>query len=319
VRVPVPATLPADPSIRACQRFARASPPARVHADKIREVSPVTNGTSNPARYFGRQVHRERHAAGWTLAEFGQHIGYDPGQISRIENGKRPPTELFAQMCDQAFPGRDGWFTDFYTESRTWIATPPWFRSWIEHEQHAGTLRIWQPGVFSGLLQTEDYARTILAVDPGVTDDQVNARLAARLSRQAILTRDDPPAVWFLVDEAALRRCVGSPDIMAAQLAHLTGAAQLPNVTIQVVPNIAHTGLLGGFAVAQHAAYVETAVAGQVFEDPEVIADLLTRFDTLRNEAFRGSESLTLMEQVYKEWKATGARAATQGPTEENA
>jgi transcriptional regulator with XRE-family HTH domain len=279
----------------------------------------MSAGTSNPVRYFGRQVRRARRTAGWTLTEFGQRIGYDPGQISRIENGKRPPTELFAQMCDRAFPDRDGWFTEFYAESRTWIATPPWFRSWVEHEENAATLRIWQVSVLSGLLQTEDYARTILAVEPGVTDDDVSARLTARLARQAILTRDDPPAAWFLVDEAALRRCVGSPDIMAAQLAHLAGLARLPNVTIQVVPNIAHAGLLGGFAVAEQAAYVETAVAGQVFEDADIIAGLLTRFDTLRNEAFRGSESLTLIERMCEEWKATGARAATQAPTAANA
>jgi len=275
----------------------------------------VSDGTSNPVRYFGQQVRRARRAAGWTLTEFGQRIGYDPGQISRIENGKRPPTELFAQMCDRAFPDRDGWFTEFYAESRTWIATPPWFRSWVEHEQHAATLRIWQLGVLSGLLQTEEYARAILAVNPGVTDDQVSERLAARLARQAILTRDDPPVAWFLVDEAALRRCIGSPQVMAAQAAHLAGVARLPNVTIQAVPNIAHAGLLGGFAVAEHAAYVETAVAGQVFEDPDIIAGLLTRFDTLRSEAFRGSESLTLTERMCEEWKAAGARAATQVTT----
>jgi len=279
----------------------------------------MSYGTSNPVRYFGQQVRRARRAAGWTLAEFGQRIGYDPGQISRIENGKRPPTELFAQMCDRAFPDRGGWFSEFYAESRTWIATPPWFRSWVEHEQHAAALRIWQLGVLSGLLQTEDYARAILAVEPGVTDDQVSARLTARLARQAILARDDPPAMWFLVDQAALRRCVGSPEVMAAQLAHLAGVARLPNVTIQVVPAIAHAGLLGGFAVAGHAAYVETAVAGQVFEDADIIAGLLTRFDTLRNEAFRGSESLALIERMYEEWTGTGARAATRAPTAGNA
>jgi transcriptional regulator with XRE-family HTH domain len=275
----------------------------------------MSDGTSNPARYFGRQVRRARRAAGWTLAEFGQRIGYDPGQISRIETGKRPPTELFAQMCDRAVPDRDGWFSEFYAESRTWIATPPWFRSWIEHEQRAASLRIWQLGVLSGLLQTADYARAILTVNPGVTEDEVGARLAARLERQAIVTRDDPLTAWFLVDEAALRRCVGSPEAMAAQLAHLAGLSRLPNVTIQVVPNIAHAGLLGGFAVAENAAYVETAVAGQVFEDPEIIAGLLTRFDTLRSEAFRGSESLTLIERMCEEWKATGVKAATQATT----
>jgi transcriptional regulator with XRE-family HTH domain len=279
----------------------------------------MSAGTSNPVRYFGRQVRRARRMAGWTLTEFGQRIGYDPGQISRIENGKRPPTELFAQMCDRAFPSRDGWFSEFYAESRTWIATPPWFRSWVEHEQQATTLRIWQPGVLSGLLQTEDYARAILTIEPGVTNDDVSARLTARLARQAILARDDPPAAWFLVDEAALRRWIGSPEVMAAQLTHLAGLARLPNVTIQLVPNIAHAGLLGGFAVAERAAYVETAVAGQVFEDADIIAGLLTRFDTLRNEAFRGSESLALIERMCEEWTATGARAVTRAPTAGNA
>ena len=279
----------------------------------------MSAGTSNPVRYFGRQVRRARRAAGWTLTEFGQRIGYDPGQISRIENAKRPPTELFAQMCDRAFPDRDGWFGEFYAESRTWIATPPWFRSWVEHEQQAATLRIWQLGVLSGLLQTEGYARAILTVEPGVTDDDVNARLTARLARQTVLIRDDPPAAWFLVDEAALRRRVAPPDVMAAQLARLAGLARLPNLTIQVVPNIAHAGLLGGFAVTGRAAYVETAVAGQVFEDADIIAGLLTRFDTLRKEAFRGSESLALIERMCEEWKATGARAVTQAPTAANA
>jgi transcriptional regulator with XRE-family HTH domain len=279
----------------------------------------MSYGTSNPVRYFGQQVRRARRAAGWTLREFGQRIGYDPGQISRIENGKRPPTELFARMCDQAFPDRDGWFSEFYAESRTWIATPPWFRSWVQHEQKAPTLRIWQPSVLSGLLQTEDYARAILAVYPGVTDEQIGERLAARLARQAILTRDDPLAAWFLVDEAALRRYVGSGDVMAAQLAHLAGLARLPNVTIQVVPEIAHAGVLGGFAVTERAAYIETAVAGQVFEDAEIIAGLITQFDTLRNEALRRSESLVLIERMCGRWKASGARAATQAPTAENA
>ena len=102
---------------------------------------------------------------------------------------------------------------------------------------------------------------------------------------------------------------------MAAQLGCSTGLARLPNVTIQVVPAIAHGGLLGGFALTEHAAYVETAVAGQVFEDPETIASLLIRFDTLRNEAFRASESLALIERITEEWKATGAKAATPETT----
>ena len=85
------------------------------------------------------------------------------------------------------------------------------------------------------------------------------------------------------------------------------------------MPAIAHAGLVGGFALTESAAYVETAVAGQVFEDTEIIASLLTRFDTLRNEAFRGSESLTFIERMCEEWKATGAKAVTQATTAANA
>jgi transcriptional regulator with XRE-family HTH domain len=279
----------------------------------------MASGTSNPVRYFGLQVRKARLAAGWTLAEFGQRTGYDPGHLGRIENGKRPATKLIADMCDRAFPERGGWFGEFYEESRTWIATPPWFRDWVDREQRAATLRNWYVGVVDGLLQTEDYARAIQGVTPGVTDEQVSARVAARIRRQAILTRDNPPTAWFLVDDSALRRCIGSPEIMAAQTAQLTAIAGLPNVTIQVVPAIAHAGLVGGFALTETAAYVETAVAGQVFEDAEINASLLTRFDTLRNEALRASESLTFIERIGEEWKATGARAATRPTTAEPA
>ena len=280
----------------------------------------MSYGTSNPVRYFGQQVRRARRAAGWTLAEFGQRIGYDPGQISRIENGKRPPTELFAQMCDRAFPDRDGWFGEFYAESRTWIATPPWFRSWVEHEQQAATLRIWQLGVLSGLLQTEDYARG----DPDRRTGR-DRRPGERASGRAAGTPGGPDpgrSAGRVVPggrgrAASPRRVAGRHGRAAAPTS--AGVARLPNVTIQVVPNIAHAGLLGGFAVAERAAYVETAVAGQVFEDADIIAGLLTRFDTLRNEALRGSESLALIERMCEEWKATGARAATQAPTAGNA
>lgn len=279
----------------------------------------MSSGMNDPVRYFGRQVRKERLAARWTLAEFGQRLGYDPAHVSRIESGKRPATEMFAKSCDQAFPHRAGWFGEFYEESCSWIATPPWFRNYVSHEQRALTLRNWFPSLLDGLLQTEDYAREILTVSPGVTDDEVNARLAARMKRQVILTRDDPPAAWFLTDEAALHRRVGSPEVMTAQMAHLAAVTRLPNITIQVVPAIAHAGLLGGFSLTERAAYVETAVAGQVFEDAEIIAGLLTRFDTLRNEALRASESLAFIERTCEEWKATGARAATQETTAEPA
>ena len=283
----------------------------------------MTDDTTNPARHFGREVRRARLAAKMTLAEFGRAAGYHPGQISRIERGVRPPTETFAQMCDKVFPERDGWFERFYQESRQWAATPPWFRNWIEHEQRALTLQVWQPSSLSGLLQIKPYALALLRTFPASTEEQVAERLAARMARQAILTREEPaaPMAWFLVDEAALRRCTGTADIMTSQLDHLATLAGLPNVTMQVVPNVAHAALTGGFAIAEAAkgaaAYIETALTGQVFEDADAVRELATRFDALRTEALRGTESLQLIEKVASEWRqqTAGASPATQAPT----
>lgn len=275
---------------------------------------------SNPALHFGREVQRARLAAGMTLADLGWVMGYHKSQVSRVERGGRAPTEKFAQMCDKAFPERGGWFHRFYRDSRQWSAMPPWFRNWIEHEQLAVNLRVWQPSSLSGLLQTEAYALTLLRTFPGATAEQVSERLSARMARQVILTRQAPapPMALFLVDEAALRRRTGSALIMAGQLQRLLAVAALPNVTIQVVPNVAHAELTGGFAIAEaangSAAYIETALTGQVFEDTRVVLELAARFDALRTEALRGTESLSLIEEVAREWgqQATGAHQATQ-------
>jgi hypothetical protein len=130
---------------------------------------------------------------------------------------------------------------------------------------------------------------------------------------------------WFLVDEAALRRYTGTPEIMAGQLDRLVIVADLPNVTIQVVPDVAHAALTGGFAIAEAAdgaaAYIETALTGQVFEDAQAVRELATRFDALRTEALRGTESLHLIEKMATEWKqkTAGASPATQARTAANA
>lgn len=275
---------------------------------------------SNPALHFGSEVKRARVAAGMTLAELGRVVGYHKSQVSRVERGVRAPTRKFAQMCDLAFPQRAGWFLRFYEDSRQWSAMPPWFRNWIEHEQRAVNLRIWQPSSLSGLVQTEAYALAQLRTFPGATAEQVTERLSARIARQFILTREAPaaPMVWFLIDEAALRRRTGSPLIMADQLERLLTLAKLSNVTIQVVPNVAHAECTGGFAIAEAvngaAAYIETALTGQVFEDAKVVLELSARFDALRTEALRGTESLCLIEEGAREWRqqATGELPPTR-------
>jgi transcriptional regulator with XRE-family HTH domain len=261
---------------------------------------------TDPARYFGKQVRKARLAAGLTLKEFGDQICYSAGQISRIESGTRPPNRVFAKACDGAFPDMGGWFSDFFDESREWMATPPWFRPWIEYEQSARVLKVWTCGHFSGLAQSEEYTRAVLASEPGVSEEQVAERTAARTSRQRVLTREDPPAVWLLVDEAALYRRVGSAETMAAQLRHLAAVASLPYVTVQVVPSVMHAGMSGSFAVADSAAYTDTAAGGMVFEDAETVRALTIRFDSIRTEARPASELAAIIGEAAMRYERYG-------------
>jgi transcriptional regulator with XRE-family HTH domain len=270
------------------------------------------------AGHFGRQMRKERLAHGWSLPEFSARIGFDAGHLSRVENAKRPPTEALAKACDAAFPERHGWFLDWYEESRHWAEVPAGFRSWAELEDKARRLHDWMPGIVTGLLQTEDYARALLETYPGATGEAVNGRLAARMERQRrVLMRDDPPLVWFTVDEFALYRLVGSAEIMAAQMRQLSAIAAMPNVTLQVVPAIAHPATASGFVLADDSAYAEHVTSGYVITD-ETVSAVARLFDSLRAESYRASESLALIERVCSQW-ATGASPLTQAPTEGSA
>jgi len=257
-------------------------------------------------------MRKERVAHGWSLPELSQHTGYDAGHLSRVENGKRPPTQALAAACDAVFPERRGWFTDWYEESRSWSEVPAGFRSWGELEDKAARLYDWMPGTVTGLLQSQDYARAVLATFPFVTGDTIASRLEARIDRQRrVLARDDPPMIIFLLDELALYRQVGSPGVMAGQMRQLAATAAVPHVTIQVLPAVAHPANASGFVIADDAVWCEHVAGGYVFTDDKTVSAVATRFDTLRGECYRVSESLALIQRMEQLW-AAGASPLTQ-------
>jgi hypothetical protein len=271
----------------------------------------------NPLTHFGRQVRKERRARGWSLDEMARRTGLAAPYWSQIENGHRPPTERVAMACDKVFPERRGWFLEYFEESKSW--TPAGFRVWSEHEDKSGALRVWSPGIVHGLLQTEAYARALLAINPGVTEEIVSARLASRMERQRrVLYRDDPPRIWFVVDEVALYRYTGSPATMAEQLHHLADVASLTHVTMTVMPCQLHGANESEFIVADDAVYAEHAVAAYTFTEPETVQRMAIRFDSLRGESFRVSDSLARIRRMADTW-THGASQATQAPTAEAA
>jgi hypothetical protein len=263
----------------------------------------MTDTSVNPLAHFGKQVKKERLARGWSLPELEKRTGIDAGHWSRIERGVRPPTELIAAKCDEAFPERRGWFGEYYRDSRSWA--PPGYRSWTEEVDNASSLHDWCPSILTGFLQTEDYARVLLSVHPDVTDEVISTRLAGRMAHQKRLFERDLPML-FLIDQLALYRLVGSPQVMTAQLQHLVTVAGRPRVTIQVVPAVAH-----GITLTDRAAYSETSVNGNVWTDEETRSSLGRVFDTLRSEAWRASESLALINEASELWTGGNLLTAT--------
>jgi transcriptional regulator with XRE-family HTH domain len=271
---------------------------------------------NNVAGHFARQMKKERLAHGWSIAELARRMGgADPAHLGRVENGRRPPTEQVAAGLDAVFPERRGWFADWLYESREWPEVPATFRSWPDYEDRSASIRTWTPGIVDGLAQAADYARALIDVQPGVTADAASARLAARTERQRrVLERADPPRTWIVVDEMALYRLVGSPAVMAGQMRHLLAVGSLPLVTLTVMPAVAHAANASGFILSDDAAWCEHLAAGGVYTDPHIISALAVRFDNLRAESYRASESAAMIAKAGKLWTA-GVHPATQMAT----
>ena len=162
-------------------------------------------------------------------------------------------------------------------------------------DRRRGGLGCVRTALVTGLLQTEDYARALISVLPHITKETANARLANRMQRQQrVMARDNPPAAWFIVDELSLYREVGNAGSVAAQLRHLLEVAAMPKVTVQVLPAIAHPVNASGFLMADDAVWIEHAAGGFVYTEEELVSGIALRFDGLRAESYRASESLAL-------------------------
>ena len=283
-----------------------------------------TDGTSGKstggvAGHFGKQVRRDRLAHGWTIAELAQRTRINPAHLSRIESGKRPPTARIADALDRVFPDRRGWYLQWLDDIRTAPEIPAEFRSWSDYEDQTTTLRAWTPTIIDGLVQVADYAAALFATEPGLTSAAANAHLKARMARQQrVLNRERPPRLTVLVDELSLFRLVGSTAVMTAQMQRLTEVAVMPNVTIQVVPAIAHAGVASAYLLADDAVWCEHLAAGGVYTAPDILSNVAARHDSLRAECYRASESLELFRELAGIW-TTGVPRLTPPAAEGSA
>jgi transcriptional regulator with XRE-family HTH domain len=276
------------------------------------EVSRGNDLDGTPQGVFGAELRYYRERAGLAQTELAALVNVSHDVISKIETGNRPPAEGFPERLD-AVPQLEtgGGLGRLWANLRKGLrnrAVPGWFRPWAEVEAEATTLRSYEPLLVPGLLQTEEYARAILAARPGICADEVEAQAAARLERQAIVEHADAPQFWHVLDEAVLHRRIGSSKVMHDQLVQLADLAELPKVSVQIVPASVgeHAGLLGAFVIADvegaaSMVYLETAAEGQVTDSPAIVAHVTYRFDSLRSEALPRSASRDLIMKIAEE------------------
>lgn len=197
---------------------------------------------------LGAQLRRLRETAGVTRDDAGYHIRASGSKISRMELGRvsfkeRDVTDLleFYGIHDPVEKEklvqltREANATPWYQKFQDVV--PDWFHVFVGLEEAAQLIRVYEVQFVPGLLQTEEYARAVIVQGaPGLEPDEVERRVALRMGRQKLLTRENPPRYWVVMDEAALRRPMGGRDVHVGQIERLIDFVGEPNITIQVMP-----------------------------------------------------------------------------------
>jgi transcriptional regulator with XRE-family HTH domain len=262
-----------------------------VHADF------KTNPKTSTLAYFGSELRIKREESDLTQPELAQRLFCHATLVSRVELAVRVPSEDFARRCDEAL-GTGGLFT------RLWPvvmqhAYPAWFRPFVEMEKDASEIWNFQNQVVPGLLQTEEYARALFTATRRANTDEL---VAARMTRQHILERDDRARLWVVLDENVLRRTVGGPAVMARQLTALVEAAEDLRTIVQVVPydlgaHASMDGPFSGLTMDQGAdvVYVDGHARGYVTAGTNEVAEYRHVYDLLRAEALCSRKSISMI------------------------
>ncbi|MFE7188141.1 helix-turn-helix domain-containing protein [Kitasatospora sp. NPDC057541] len=264
---------------------------------------------SSPAAAFGAFLRTSRESRGWTQDEVAEATGYSATHISAVETGRRPPTTRLALRLDLAF-GTDGVFKRRAGDVK-YSALLEGFPEYVTHERRAVELRLFDLGIVPGLLQTKEYAAAIAtgAVRRGsITPEQADERVKVLASRQAQLRREPAPLVHVVMDESCIRRPVGGPAVMAAQLDHLVAFGELPNTVLQVAPYA--IGEDRSFDLPVNVltlpnralmSYAESAQQGHLERDSDAVLPVLTSYYQLQALALSQAESVALIRQLRKE------------------
>ncbi|QUI34428.1 helix-turn-helix transcriptional regulator [Streptomyces alfalfae] len=251
-------------------------------------------------------VHRE--AAGYTQRALAERLLISEELIASIEQGRRQlKMDLAVQLDD--FLGTNRTLQTAVEHMPEVDLVPRWAEEYMDLEREALTLSWYDNQVLPGLLQTPAYARNVFRNDvPALTEDEIELRVAARMERQEVLHRREPPTICFIISEVTLMDRLGGDDVHVEQLRHLMELATLPGVTLQVMPvgRSFHAGLSGPFILIetpdhQRLGYTEAQRGSQLIADPDEVSILDRKCAMLRTQALNPYETKGLLENLLGE------------------
>lgn len=272
-------------------------------------------------RELGALLRTLRTGQGLTVEQVAERLLCSSSKVSRMETGHRGASlrdvRDLCELYGVTDPGERDRLMTLAREGKQqawWQSYDLPYSTYVGLEAEARIIKDYDSAVVPGLLQTPDYTRarhdgTMPRLDPG----EIEKRVKVTQTRQLLLTRDDPPRFWFVLDEAAVHRVVGGPAVMKAQLNRLTEVASLPNVTIQIIPYEvgAHPALDSIFTIVEFAGgvpgvvYVEGLVGSIYLERPEDLDRYQRVFARLCTIALSPEDSVALMQGI----RATHTRA----------
>jgi transcriptional regulator with XRE-family HTH domain len=271
---------------------------------------------------LGAQLRRLREAAGISADKAGYEIRASRSKISRMENGRvgfkvRDIDDLLTlygvtdaqQRSEVLALTRQSSAPDWWTKYGDIL--PGWFETYLGLESAAVSIRSFEIQFVPGLFQTEDYARAVTRLGHrSAPADEIDRRVALRRRRQELLTRPEPPRIWAVMDEAVLRRPYGGAAVLRTQLRRLVEAAELPHVSLQVVPFArgGHAGASGAFSILRFqerdlpdVVYIEQLTSAVYLDQRPDVEHYLEVVDQLSGEALTPAETTAFIQRIARE------------------
>ncbi|MPZ66685.1 MAG: helix-turn-helix domain-containing protein [Pseudonocardiaceae bacterium] len=267
------------------------------------------------SRELGEGLRQAMDHTGLTGKQVAHLLDWSTSRVSRLLSGKRGGSEVdvsaFLAVCRVTGAERDrllalcqeqhtpGWFQQHGSR------LPQQVRTLIDHENKATVISGFQTTLVPGLLQTGEYARAMISRSANTPAEEVEDRVAARLARHSVFSREHPARFSFYLHEAVLRLPIGGPAVMSDQLHHLLRMSVRPHVTLRVLPAAlgAHAGLAGPFTLMQFAefrpvAYLDSETSSLFLEKPEETSAYRRILGALAETALSEGQSRELIATV---------------------